>query len=353
MNYTWIPSQLFGVAIALSLVLSLGCIPEVPGYDNSNDAELEGLDLPPGQWTWMEVPTSFCGNGSASGVGILPGTDPSQVAVFFAGGGACWNIWSCGNEEFTTHIRTNYDEEVFLRDLEVIEESPILDRDEGPLREATVVFVPYCTGDFHAGDNIMEYYPLTPNDRTYHRGAHNVREYIKSFEEWFPRVSTFYLLGVSAGGYGAMLNFERFSTAFPDADVHVLADSAQMVDPQGERYREWTENWKLEFPEGCDRCDRSFSEYAKYLIETYDEGRFALLAYDRDLAIRLFFGHSAAELQTATQSLIDDAYDYENGSVFLSLGNDHVMLNKYEDSSFRDVNGVSLKNFFDAWVEGR
>jgi hypothetical protein len=60
-------------------------------------------------------------------------------------------------------------------------------------------------------------------------------------------VRVIYLTGLSAGGYGAQLNLSRVRAAFPEAKVHLLADSAPMIQPA--HHAAWASEWSLPLPD--------------------------------------------------------------------------------------------------------
>ena len=77
--------------------------------------------------------------------------DPRRVAIYFQGGGGCWNSRNCGLDGQKT-----FDNAVDDGDRPWLNKAGaggILDaaNPANPLREFTIVFAPYCTADVHLG----------------------------------------------------------------------------------------------------------------------------------------------------------------------------------------------------------
>lgn len=343
---------------ALCVLLLSGCIPpesQTPHTDDDvgmseNDVD---DDVLPSEWTWVDIPESTCGNGTPTGLGISEGTDPTQLMIFFNGGGACWDGTSCYIFNGAANIETTYGAQRFANDLSVMQNSGVIDRNDGPFARATQVFVPYCTADLHSGDSIGAYDAFNPNRRIHHKGAVNVEAYLAYLTQAYPDAEEIFLLGVSAGGYGAMINHHRVQNAYPHARVHVLSDCAPMVRPLDGRWNMWKNAWNMQFPEGCDDCADSFPEFAAHVVDSSPESRFGLLAWHDDAVIALYFSYHQYSLANATQTLIENVYPDPPGghsSAFHMGGTEHVMLPYFD--SLTDGDGLLLRDFVQAWVEG-
>ncbi|MBA2662696.1 MAG: hypothetical protein H0U74_10405 [Bradymonadaceae bacterium] len=346
--------------VLAALLFVVGCGPATPSPQPSDDSGLPDAAHSPdiddnnnsASWRWIEIEGSACGNGTPTGLGISEGSDPSRMMIFFAGGGACWDTASCYVFNAASHIETRYGEQRFASDLAAMQNSGIIDRASGPFAEATFVFVPYCTGDLHAGDAIGSYDAFNPNRLVHHKGAVNVAAYLGHLTAAYPDVSELYVLGVSAGGYGAVINQPRIQAAYPGARVHVLSDCSPMVQPRDGRWGMWKSAWKMAFPEGCDGCADSFPELAAHIVESSPNSRFGLLAWHDDAVVAVFFAYQSG-LGAATRKLIEDVYPGQPGSqasAFHMPGTEHVMLPDYE--TLKDPDGQSLRSFVQAWVDG-
>ena len=60
----------------------------------------------------------------------------------------------------------------------------------------------------------------------------NITAYLERLKVTFTGVQRVYLTGSSAGAFGAQINL-TISRGFPNAEVHALSDSGQMIQPNG------------------------------------------------------------------------------------------------------------------------
>lgn len=327
-----------------------GVTPDGGGQDDGGTSTDGGTAIvaPAETWTWVGFPDAVCGNGSSTGLGVNPTTRSTDVFIYMEGGGACWDATTCFTFKTAANLSTGYGAQNFanapLRSAFAVQR----DQATNPFRDMSYVYIPYCTGDVHAGDAIQTY--DANQHPVHHKGARNVEAYLARLSATFPQATRVFLSGSSAGGFGAQANYERVAAAFPGAEVHVLADSAQMVSPSGSRLAAWRAAWNPTVPAGCPSCDTDFSALPGYLAMSYPNRRFALLAYDQDDVLRRFFGYSPADFQTQTLSLLSSKYDpYANAKYFLLSGTAHTMLGSL--NSITAPGGATLNDFVTDWVE--
>jgi hypothetical protein len=216
-----------------------------------------------------------------------------------------------------------------------------------PFQDMSFIFVPYCTGDVHAGNAVQTY----GTNQVHHRGAANVQAWLPRLAATFPTTQRVFLAGSSAGAFGAQLNYERVVAAFPSAKVHVLADSGQMMTPAGPLLNLWLTQWGMTIPAGCTDCTTDFTKYPAYLADRYPESRFGLLAWDQDTVLRTFFGYPAETYRTLTLQLLTSSYDGRaNARYFLKRGPQHTFLGSL--NTLTSTPGVTLNTWVTWWVEG-
>ena len=307
----------------------------------------QSMDAGTDDWTWVDVPESACGNGAPTGFGINVSDRSSDLFLYLQGGGACWNTQTCFQLKTATHIETGYGKAEF-------ENEPLtgpfaVDRaaPTNPLRDMSWAFVPYCTGDVHSGDAVATYGAR----QVHHKGGKNMEAFLEDLSAMLPNTTRVFLSGSSAGGFGAQINYERVLQAFPSAEVHVLADSAQMINPSGTLLATWMTTWNSAPPTGCPDCLEDFTKLPAYLADTYPDRRFGLLAFDRDQTLSFFFSLSQDAFATETLSLLSSVYDgRSNAKYFLKSGAQHTMLGAL-DTTTSSV-GVTLNDFVTDWVNG-
>lgn len=404
---------------ALPMVVTLvtlvsGCVEPVPAQpdpDGGFGPDVGEVSVGDG-WSWMAVEGTRCARGARSGMAFQRGGDGSDLFVYVQGGGACWNEGTCApsfktngpicyynpnnafclvNEPGGTLPTSSYVDEAdpfpatgganLAHELSVLKPSAMLDREraDNPFREATFVYVPYCTGDLHTGRSERTY--RTQRDaaspvveHTHHfAGATNMERSIEVLQERFPNARRIWLFGVSAGGYGATFHHARFRAAFPEAEVHLLADSSPFIQPR--HWNDWVEAWNMDLPADCANCAEGLPQVMGHVLSQADadSARVGLLAYQRDATVAWFFladkgaepffnpGPTLDAYQTGLESLLP-LYDMSPaGGFFVLPGEQHVMLQGY---GYRQADGTysapypapggstDLARWIDAWAEG-
>lgn len=160
------------------------------------------------------------------------GTKP-QTLIFFNGGGACWNDTTCLTSlavPVSPTTRPAYNPSIENENTPQ-ELGGILDftREDNPLKNWNMVFIPYCTGDVHIGSNTNSYKDAADNPiAVQHRGFDNfmaVREWLKNRPERF-NTEKVLVTGSSAGAYGALMNFSRLHRIYPGSTkISLLSDA--------------------------------------------------------------------------------------------------------------------------------
>ena len=162
------------------------------------------------QWRWTDIPGAVCANGTPTGFGVNRRPGARGLLIFLQGGGACWDGATCwGPAASSLYIATGYGRIQFATDVLALG-SLFLRREDGanPFRDFHLVYVPYCTGDIHAGDRVATHEWFGPRP-THHRGSRNLGLFLPRIAATFPDAERVFLAGDSAGGFGVSLNLHR------------------------------------------------------------------------------------------------------------------------------------------------
>ncbi len=331
----------------------------------SLDAELGApLDLPKDAWTWVDVPESLCMNGEATGIAVNPSSTSNKVAIVLMGGNACFNTASCA----VTANRNGYNQTEWDADADNVRMAQFFDRADAdnPLKDFSFVFVPYCSGDVHAGNKAGEM--VGGSVRTFN-GSNNMTAYLKRLVPTFADAEQILLTGVSAGGFGAAMNYDKVASAFCNTDVVLIDDSGP---PMGEEYlaaclqQHMVDTWGLDttLPDDCADCrpaNGAFAEpFVKYLITKYADRTLGVISSEGDSTISQFwsFGendcaninglpgsYAASKYKAGLEDLRDRIVGSAAGNfgLFMVPGTEHVFLDN--DPTSVVVNGVTLKDW--------
>jgi hypothetical protein len=347
------------IALAALVLAACGTPPTstADAGDGPADASVpmgDPIGAAPETWTWVDFPDTQCGNGQPTGLAVNLTSRSKDVLVYVEGGGACWDYATCFTYNTAINIRSGYTKQSWLA--ETWGNEAMFDRTDvdNPFKDASFVFVPYCTGDIHAGDSVRTYDPQNhPTQVVHHKGAPNMEAYLKRLAATFQGAGRVWLSGSSAGGYGAQFNYPRVAAAFPGKQVHALADCSPLVASLGGRYEAWLSAWKVAMPTGCTDCATSPGALIGWLSASYPNGRFGLLDYRADNVIRQFFGYSTTtDFELATDALLAARYDPSANARYFQLpGNSHVMLIGF-DVLTQPTAGISLKTWIAHWANG-
>jgi len=279
------------------------------------------FDGPAGEWVFTPIEGARCGNGSTLPVLVnrAPGGDGTErVLLYLQGGGACWDAQTCFEMAAASHIEDTLDE------ASLGAEAPSFSRTDGnPWATATWVYVPYCTGDLHAGQRVATY----GGREVHHVGATNTELVLARLHATVPTPEQVWVAGASAGGYGATLVFWRVRARWPGVRVDALSDSGVPIDVVADRWSAMLASWDLTFPPGCADCADGLSRLLPHYAATIDEPyRYGLLAYDQDAVIALYFGLDGGEVRDRLLALRAAMAATEHQRSFVLAGDGHVVL---------------------------
>jgi hypothetical protein len=227
-------------------------------------------------------------DGSATGVGVNVDRSSDKLAIVFEGGGACFNTTSCSSVAHADGFAEPELEEF----AEAFGDTGIFDRDDAdnPLADWSYVFVPYCTGDIHAG-NAMEGFGGR-NQVGYVNSGNAITEASVQFEGTLSQVL---VAGQSAGGFGAAYNYDQAVTAFEGVRVDLLDDSGPPLSPTylTPCFEEMVRStWNLDdtLPADCEACDDGLGALVEFYSEKYPDNRQGYISSLEDITIRQFIG---------------------------------------------------------------
>jgi hypothetical protein len=303
-------------------------------------------------WTYHAIDGARCGNGSPWGVATSVQPGATEVVVFLAGGGACWDSATCFELGAAVHVAEDLPSATVLAEARALE-GWLFSRQANlaPFPTASFVYLPYCTGDLHAGRRVASYPVGAGTREVHHLGAANLDRLLAGWDDLLPPPGRLWLAGVSAGGFGATLNWWRFRARFPAAAaIDVIDDSGPAIDVPAGRFADWVAAWELEQPAGCADCADGLSlllpHYAAALPAS---DRYAYLGYEADAVIALYYGEGA-DVIAAKHAALRTALEAEPrfGGFFLA-GGDHVVL---ADPTRSTTSGVSAATWIDQLIDG-
>lgn len=302
---------------------------------------------------WVELappPVEIGGRMVRATCSGAPGADPAyrfwmrrgtsdNLVVFFDGGGACWDDVTCSLPRLAADAR---DDDGFYKGELLPGDDPRrlsgifdLDNERNPVRDWSFVFVPYCTGDVHAGSNTAHYInPDTGEPYTIeHRGADNFRVVLEWIRTNFNAPGEILVAGSSAGAYGAATHFGRIRAAFPSGRAVMLGDAGQGVTTPDFIERR-NANWRYDLPVsvfGVNAELTSDDDLVAILAAHYPNDRFAQYTTAHDVTQAAFYalmgGDNACRTWTeAMAGALTRRQHATNFRSYLAAGRTHTIL---------------------------
>ncbi|MEM7411608.1 MAG: hypothetical protein AAF430_15355 [Myxococcota bacterium] len=198
-----------------------------------------GNDYP---WQRVELPGTFCSDGSQYKFFVYDNPNSDDLLLYFEGGGACWDYPSCSGElGILGAANPNGIPDDYITQFAPRFVSPIVNgADPGlPFRSidpiATqgwdVVFMPYCTGDVHVGNNVQTYVDPSgqnPPITFRHVGFNNTRAAVNHLAGVFPNIDKLLVSGFSAGGVATAAAYYEARTTLDPSEGLMLNDSGPL-----------------------------------------------------------------------------------------------------------------------------
>lgn len=189
-------------------------------------------------WKEVALPGTVCGDGSQYRFYFYDSGSPNLV-FFFEGGGACWDYDSCsGRAGLLGAAHPNGIPANYITTFQPKYVSPVVNGvDPGiPFRSRTnlvtkgwsAVYMPYCTGDVHVGNNVKTYADPTgqqPPLTWHHAGYTNTLAAVDYVKKQKPSLQKLLVTGFSAGGTATSASYYFVRRKLAPQRGYLLNDS--------------------------------------------------------------------------------------------------------------------------------
>ncbi len=255
----------------------------------------------------IELPGSTCADGTPSFITLTRRPTAKHVLVYLTGGGACWDAQTCkkglANPLTRTETPTDWNNGDGIGDA--------TDSNNPFAADYSVVTVPYCTGDVHAGARTINYGTDAAPYVIRHQGFKNVQLAFDKVKSIFPNPDKVVLLGCSAGGIGAYYHMGTLAKAFPDSEKMVISDAGTPFRPpyiNADKYKMVMTNWGADktLPEGVTDFSGLIADNGK----RYPDIDFGFISSYQDKTMTFFaLAVGSASPFTAVRDTIIDLSD--------------------------------------------
>jgi hypothetical protein len=171
---------------------------------------------------------------------------------------------------------------------------PLRSRTDLPTKGWNVVYMPYCTGDVHVGNNVVTYSDQTAQEPPltwHHAGYTNTLAAVDYAKTSFPNVQKLLVTGFSAGGTATSAAYYFVRGGINPKRGYLLNDSGPIHMAPNTSYRsrflhdEIRQSWSLDsvlaqLPSSFDTND--FGTINRMVAKTFPNDQLAYTGYTRD-----------------------------------------------------------------------
>lgn len=299
-------------------------------------------------WKKINIPNAVCGNGEPYSVFIEQG-DAQQLVIEFMGGGACWSDSTChGSTPLTSLIPLKGEPSRSVLTDKVV---------ESPWKEATKVYLPYCTGDVYSANHEAQY---RKGVKVHHKGYANTLNafaYLtaQNLIQW-QGIEDITVAGSSAGAIGALVHAKTIDGYLPLNTRRTLISDSPGLHFGSTFWQKFPAPMKNDFAKSfqwiglvVDFNDGLLAPKMGPVFLGYAQWKIGILQSTKDMVMSLVFGNivpdSHRRLVLGRDGIQEVAKDYENVRTWISDSTQHTFLSKPESSSLKDTKGETAKSF--------
>jgi hypothetical protein len=281
--------------------------------------------------------------------------DPKKLLIYEQGGGACWqDFYNCN---VLAEAQEPPAPRVGVWDF---------DSKDNPFGKYSIVYMPYCDGSVHSGDNdvVDPNFPFGPV--RFHRGLRNQSAGMDLAAATFPDAEKVVVAGSSAGGVGAAA-FGPFLARFlygNDVKLHVFNDAGPVtinldaVDDIAARAADW--DFGKFFPASCTDCDeegQAITAIIDWRLDNDTNVRDAFYETDADLTNRFFldllFDPAGFRDLVVTEHGLLNAAHPDRYKRFIVAGDTSHTAFRFPLFYLQDANGVFLNDWTSDFLKNR
>ncbi|HEX4446107.1 MAG TPA: pectin acetylesterase-family hydrolase [Polyangiaceae bacterium] len=335
-----------GLGLVASFVVVAACGSSSSGPSNTGTPKGPPITgLPAMTWTWVPIEGTQCRDGSGTGIGVNTNPNSKNLMIFLEGGGACFNAATCianasafGMNDFSSRFGGSSGPVGVFNRADT----------SNAVADWNFVYVPFCTGDVHAGNAPNTMVPGVTGPQQF-VGYTNITKDLARIAPTFPGLDKVLLTGISAGGFGAASNYVQTAEAFDPVPVYDLDDSGPpMEDPYAPKclQQQWAQLWGLdktvlaECGADCPDPTNFTLDATLHVVRKYPKIPFGLVEDTDDSVITLFYAYGSNNCAPVvfptplsgsdfTAGLLDERMKtaaYPNVGGFIFTGTDHTTL---------------------------
>lgn len=240
------------------------------------------------------MPGTVCGNGSQYKFFVNYKEGAKDLVVMLEPGGACWDYDGCSGKTDLGAANPDGIPDNHLNPASPLASiSPLIRRDlNAPTADWNMVFLPYCTGDVHTGNNVITYKDpngVGPDLEFHHAGHTNIMGASAWMARQFPETDRLFVTGCSAGGAGALINYYFLRDKIGAKRGYLMNDAGPIFPSSGfsnPLHTKIRSSWNVdsifsELPQGFPITD-DFGVLNTHLADMFPKDRLSTVYFQRD-----------------------------------------------------------------------
>jgi hypothetical protein len=302
----------------------------------------------PNQWTWIPVPGTMCSDGSVTGFAINTSPGSTDLVINWEEGGICYDYQSCYVDDKAYNIGHSYNATTFADEgrAATLNSYSVTARftSDNPFYQANMAWIPYCTGDLHAGMASPVYSPNTAP--TNHHGFINGNLMMQAIKAALPATQRVWMTGSSAGGFGAIYQYPNAINVFGSGSrIDIISDSAIAAN---NAYWYPSLNIQLVSKTVCPKCDYTkFDSFLGGYAAVRPNSRFAALSFSSDNVLPSYENTTTSALTVEILTSMTQLSMSRNAKGFIAQGTGHVVFGSPQTPN---ILGGSLSSFITKMV---
>ncbi|MEM8895657.1 MAG: pectin acetylesterase-family hydrolase, partial [Bacteroidota bacterium] len=311
---------------------------------------------------------SICSTGTPYAFYFHPG-DSKKVMVYFDGGGACWFRENCDPKLKTiTHTPFVIDsiDNPGLKNAGITGASWggifDLDNPENPVKDYSILMIPYCTADTHLGAKMTTYRQDTLDPQTidiHHKGYINTMAALNWLNDRIDNPEKIFVTGVSAGSLASPVYTGYLAGKYPNARVVQLGDASGGYQSKAisDIFSAWggAQVFDSIYPDRDTTLVPNFENYFRWAQSACPNVRFSQYNAAFDDVQAFFLGLLGEQGKTIDQTILENTAYLEK---HLPEFRHYIDSGKHHGLIIRDqfytttINGVKFKDWFTSLIDG-
>ncbi|QIK68807.1 hypothetical protein G7062_00260 [Erysipelothrix sp. HDW6C] len=282
---------------------------------------------PLNQWNRIELDDTVVSSDGSDYYLLTKKGSSNNVMIYFSGGGANWDEKTADSPITIFNMmqgKYNYFSRIPYYKLATMGGILKDDNPDNPFNDWTIIYVPYTTGDFHIGDNLIEY---RDDLSVIHNGKKNVQAALAWTYQNIQNPDKLLIAGESAGGFATAFWTPEISDHYPQTPTYAYIDSSNITTERWPTIIDQTWNADFENTFGYKPQADLIASALEYNLRNYPSITFLqsstmydvlLMSFESQLNQTVIDDTSKQAWSSAMKKTLQDLGKYDNYYSFIT-----------------------------------